>query len=622
MNQFSFKAVTFLILISILVIGCREDNINLNSNLFEDDELVEVTVVGKAIIIDGPHVLNLGYAQINLGDYEARTTYDGHFSFTKVKVKKSGAVISYTPGTHHDLMPAFQKIYPEAGKTYFVEITSLPPTFSSNNIIGNGGLVETPEFSIDFSTSEFVDESGASVSSPISIKAAYIDPTNPMHSGTVPGDFVGLDSEQSFVSLASYGMIAVELQKEGTNEKVNLAPGSHANIKVKVPEKMMENNVPLRIPLWHLNESNGIWEEEGEALLVGNYYHGKVSHFSFWNCDAPFPVTSLTGYVSQEDGTPIPNLTIRLTMTMGASSYGTTDSEGNFKGMIPSNEELLLEIIELNGTGETIIYSSTIGPFSSPATINIILGEEEQSLITSVTKPISFDIDFCHEDSISSSASLQIFKDGDFVKIISIPNSGTHEFHQFLAPPNISSYEVQIFDYSNTPVSPRIAIEPTIEPVHLGSFTVCENIEENFIHVEHEASGLSTLMLARGGLGHDNYYISGDNFPFHLFRFKFPSPIKIGLLSPQDYNYTFMYEEFYPSLSNIIRGGQCSFDPEPCGEESLTITSYDETTGKLTGEFDIITPVLTYEASTGDFFEEGTGETIHLTGRFSVYLEE
>ena len=105
----------------------------------------------------------------------------------------------------------------------------------------------------------------------------------------------------------------------------------------------MLSNAPEIIPLWHFNEDNGTWEEEGQANIVGNNYEGEVSHFFFWNCDVPFELVEIEGSLTDENGNALPDfyVTVKWDNTNFIGS-ALTNSNGVFKGKVPKDAPLTL----------------------------------------------------------------------------------------------------------------------------------------------------------------------------------------------------------------------------------------------------------------------------------------
>jgi hypothetical protein len=118
-----------------------------------------------------------------------------------------------------------------------------------------------------------------------------------------------------------------------------------------------------------LDESNGLWKEEGQATKTGGYYEGDVAHFSFWNCDMGSNAVYLELTLVTANG-PLPATLVKITRTNnGASSYGYTDSSGHVGGLVFINEPMLLEVL---GTCNDVVYSQNIGPFAQPTNLGTI----------------------------------------------------------------------------------------------------------------------------------------------------------------------------------------------------------------------------------------------------------
>jgi len=158
---------------------------------------------------------------------------------------------------------------------------------------------------------------------------------------TMPGDLRGIDKDGLSVQLATFGMMAVELE---TPSGIELQLGNNQKAQLTFPlTSNFSNSAPENIPMWHLNELSGEWEEEGMAKLVDGNYVGEVSHFSFWNCDASFPVVEIEGVLTDESGLPIPNYYVSIKWDgTYFGGYGLTNSSGVFKGKVPQNAPLTL----------------------------------------------------------------------------------------------------------------------------------------------------------------------------------------------------------------------------------------------------------------------------------------
>ncbi|MFN8368132.1 MAG: hypothetical protein U0Y96_12935 [Candidatus Kapaibacterium sp.] len=112
----------------------------------------------------------------------------------------------------------------------------------------------------------------------------YLDPEAQNFYDYFAGDFTAKSMSGDIVDLLSFGVLKVELTADN-GQPVNLAIGSTATLKVPIPNSL-NSNAPATIPLWSFDEVLGMWKEEFVATKSGDYYEGKVSHFTDWNFDA------------------------------------------------------------------------------------------------------------------------------------------------------------------------------------------------------------------------------------------------------------------------------------------------------------------------------------------------
>jgi hypothetical protein len=171
------------------------------------------------------------------------------------------------------------------------------------------------------------------------------------------------------VILSSYGMMAVDLASP-SGERLQVKSGSKATITSPIPSSL-QSSAPSSIALWSVNETTGIWQEEGTAQKNGSVYTGEVSHFSFWNCDIGLAGVTVSLTVNDPDGDPLVHawVKIRTTGPNPSWSYGFTDSLGQVSGFVPANQSLVLEV--LNFCFEPI-YTQNIGPFNQNTNLGVI----------------------------------------------------------------------------------------------------------------------------------------------------------------------------------------------------------------------------------------------------------
>jgi len=158
------------------------------------------------------------------------------------------------------------------------------PILNANvEVNGDGGTIETNDGAkVTFGSNTIIDSNGNLYNGSVSVYAHWYDPTSEDLSLTMPGDLRATDALGNEVQLATFGMLAVELETPD-GQPLNISEGNTAELTFPLEE--LADGAPNEIPLWYLDEESGIWKEEGQATKVGNTYVGEVSHFSFWNCD-------------------------------------------------------------------------------------------------------------------------------------------------------------------------------------------------------------------------------------------------------------------------------------------------------------------------------------------------
>jgi len=250
-------------------------------------------------------------------------------------------------------------IYPtdEINKSY-IQLLKIRNTRNFNST--SGGKIDIDQGgSITFDPSSIVSENGSAYAGDVYVTAIRLATNDPDLDYKMPGALIGRNTAGERQALATLGMVAVELQ-DATGNKLNLAPGAKAEIVFPVlPED--QSVAPATIPLWYFDEVEGIWIEEGEAILVGTDYIGSVSHFSYWNCDDPFDLVEFCVRVVYPNGLPVAGVKVTIkTEGLGCGS-GFTDNKGQTCGLIPKN--IPLQICFLDPICETILYTADIGPF-------------------------------------------------------------------------------------------------------------------------------------------------------------------------------------------------------------------------------------------------------------------
>jgi beta-lactam-binding protein with PASTA domain len=181
------------------------------------------------------------------------------------------------------------------------------------------------------------------VTGEVSVQLTALDITVPDQLAAFPGNFraVELGKSNDVVTLETFGLVDIRLTQDlgkSTEAEVQLAPGVTALIEIPLqPDLPASEHDNLR--LWWFNEETAIWEEElleggVAAASSGNglSFYAEISHFSWWNCDAPLTEKAcVRGRVVDGAGAAIAGASVEARgLSYDGSTYGTTNAGGWF----------------------------------------------------------------------------------------------------------------------------------------------------------------------------------------------------------------------------------------------------------------------------------------------------
>jgi len=324
---------------------------------------VQASLSGKVVDENNNAV---GGAMVKSGSSTAITDNRGLFRFDNIQLDKYAALVTVEKSGY---FKAFRTFSASANAVNFVKVKLVPKILAGTIDAATGGSVSLADNSrITMpASSVVVKSSNQPYTGSVKVYAAVIDPTSPDIAQAVPGSFQANDANNYRVLLKSYGMLAVELEGSG-GEQLQIASGKTAKLRFTIPSSLRAT-APSAIALWSIDETTGLWKEEGSASKSGDYFEGDVTHFSFWNCDISIPTMYLEMTIVTAEG-PLPFTLVKITrLNNGGSSYGYTDSAGHVGGLVPKNEPLMLEVMN---TCNQPVYSQNIGPFSSNTNLGTI----------------------------------------------------------------------------------------------------------------------------------------------------------------------------------------------------------------------------------------------------------
>ncbi|MDF2187808.1 carboxypeptidase-like regulatory domain-containing protein [Paraflavitalea sp. CAU 1676] len=298
------------------------------------------TIIGKVTDEYGMPVQD---AIVSNAGVKVLTDANGRFTLSMTAVEEDRRFIR---ADHSGYFPGLRTCQASRQDTQYVRLSLLSKKIAGSFHALNGGLVSIgKKGQVDFSPNSIVNASdNSSYTGQVQVAIAYIDPAAKNFQETMPGELGGLTTGSRAVGLQSFGMLAVELTgHEG--QQLQIAPGKQATVKIGIPTQLQKQS-PATIPLWHFDEAAGIWKEEGFAIRTGAQYTGKVSHFSFWNADYPYPAVRLQASLLVKGAKfPIPIANYKVVIKaandpVSTYGYGYTDAWGVVAGMVPANRDL------------------------------------------------------------------------------------------------------------------------------------------------------------------------------------------------------------------------------------------------------------------------------------------
>jgi hypothetical protein len=344
-------------LLAAIGYGCRKNIDNTTVSGPIPSENVEAFLSGQVVSSDGTILEN---ATVEVAGLTLTTNPQGAFFVSKKAMDKNGTLVKVRRGGFFD---AFRFVYPSLGATTTITVTMQPKTLTASFSSTEVASITSGNANVAIPANAIVRASGQTYTGQVNAYMVYFNPTTEEGLGTMPGDLRAQDADGDAKILKSYGMFGLELETLD-GEALQLSDGQKAKITMDIPQ-ILANNAPATIPLWHLDENNGYWIEEGAATLNNGQYEGEVTHFSFWNCDIPTDVATISGRIKHNSGLYLSGVDVSIKSGNFGTARGQTNSNGSFGGLVPANEPLDMDIY---GFCNASLLSDGIGPFSTGST--------------------------------------------------------------------------------------------------------------------------------------------------------------------------------------------------------------------------------------------------------------
>lgn len=429
-----------------------------------DDNITVVAGV-RGVVIDENSQPVAG-ATVTSGTNSTITDRYGVFRFNNINLSKANGYIKVTKAGYFTGSRTFVTT---AGRTHIVRIRLLSKTTTGTFAASAGGTVTLGTGGkLVMPANAVTDASGATYTGTVNIAMTWIDPTAPNLPEIVVGDLRGITTDGQERGLETFGMLGVEMTGAG-GQTLKIAAGKTAELTFPVPAAILAN-APATIDLWHFDETKGRWIQEGTATKTGSTYVAQVSHFSFWNCDAPFPLVDLCmTLINAVNNQPLVGVQVRIVRPNNSYGAGWTDSTGNLCGKVPKNEALVLQVL---GQCNNVVYTQNIGPFSS----NTNLGTISVNIPAANSLVITGTLVNCAGANVTNGA-VAIQTTGSFNYPVAVSN-GTFSLTILRCSTDPVSFSIVGADYTTSQYSLPVSGTGTSGTVNIGTIQACGSATE------------------------------------------------------------------------------------------------------------------------------------------------
>jgi len=261
------------------------------------------TISGAVVSTDGEPVPG---ASVLIAGLSTQTDAEGRFALdiapssdpVDILVKATG----FTTG-HRQIAPG----------ALGAQITVLP--VETATVDGSNGGVVTGEqgLRVSFPADAFVHADGRPAVGPIQVSWALLN--RPDQIAAAPGGMRATAGAAPF-PLESFGMAEVTISQYG--EELELAAPAELAIPLAETADFADGE---SIALWHFDEDQGLWVQEGDGVVQGDLFVAQVPHFSWWNADVPLQTTCFSGRLVDEWNSPAGGVVV---VSQGVDYMGST----------------------------------------------------------------------------------------------------------------------------------------------------------------------------------------------------------------------------------------------------------------------------------------------------------
>jgi len=245
---------------------------------------------------------------------------------------------------------------------------------------GPEAVVQTVDgVTVEFVDGTFTDAAGGIVDGPVDLAITLLN--TPESVSAAPG-MLAQDVDGAVFGLESFGMVEVVLTAAGA--PVTFSGAAVVSFPLVAGHGFADGDA---IPLWWFDEALGYWVQEGEGTVDDGRFVAEVTHFSWWNADAPLGDTGcVSGALHTPSGEPAADFVVNaFGLDFMGGSQAVTDASGGFCVPLKLGGEALLTAIGGDGAAiwsweATVIASEQ--PSSCGVDVCVELGDVSLSDLT------------------------------------------------------------------------------------------------------------------------------------------------------------------------------------------------------------------------------------------------
>lgn len=516
-----------LFLIVLLAAGCKKDQVLVPDT--PNYPTAAVLDLGSSVnanffgVIKDESGSPVSGVAITAGNKTATTDDNGVFMISDASVSEK---LAYVTAAKSGYFLGSRSLIPSTTATNNVRITLL-----TKDIVGtvNAGEVTTVSLpsgaKIDFKGS-YVDLNGDVYTGSVNVAFKHMPALADATADQMPGMLYAQNKDEEAGVLETYGMIAVELTGS-TGEELQIAEESSATIHMPL-DPAQAANAPETIPLWHFDEVAGYWIEGGEATLINGEYVGDVTHFSFWNCDRFSDDAQVYGLVEDQDGNPLPNVTVSV-ITPNASTSGHTNPDGTFATYIPAGQAITFEVYSECGD---LLETFNAGPYVTNSISNETFAV---TLTTSNSVQVTGVFYDCNNDLVTDGYVLLTVGSVEYTQIITNGIINTPILYCNVP----TTLMVRGYDYASLQETSLNTVSVVSPVTDLGNLIACTSVSEYITYTIDANSPVFVFAPINCFSFTDTISITGNNTPGNEYFYLRSSSQTVGAYN-FDYN-TGMY---------------------------------------------------------------------------------